>query len=138
MSELWKGCPNFGKGVRTLGRVSELRACYPKCCIGMYGGFNFNLDVEEWVLVVDSFCRVVGGSEQTHVIHRSNTSIYRLNRNMFDFNFSHFSYFLLKNRGFFGLIKYSLLILRGNSKKHYNATFSESQGIYFTPNFPVK
>ena len=29
-SNLWLGCPNFEQGVRTLDRVSELRAHYPR------------------------------------------------------------------------------------------------------------
>lgn len=35
---------------------------------GMYGGFNYWWDIENKVLVSDSWCRVVGGSGQRHII----------------------------------------------------------------------
>ena len=38
--------------------------------VGFYGGFNFDLDIDKCVLTTDSFIRICGGSEETHVINR--------------------------------------------------------------------
>jgi len=37
---------------------------------GMYGGFNISIDKKEWIMQVDSWCRVCGGSEMRHIIDR--------------------------------------------------------------------
>merc|ERR1719239_1178038 len=46
---------------------------------GFYGGFNFHLDIDKCVLTTDSFIRVCGGSEETHVINRKGkVKMYRM------------------------------------------------------------
>ena len=52
--------------------------CLQLMTIGMYGGFSLNLDVELNELTADSWCRVVGGSEQRHVINRQLSSGWRV------------------------------------------------------------
>ena len=47
-----------------------MKLFFTVCVLGFYGGFNFHLDIDKCVLTTDSFIRVCGGSEETHVINR--------------------------------------------------------------------
>ena len=54
--------------VSILNNIMEL--FFTVCVVGFYGGFNFDLDIDKCVLTTDSFIRICGGSEETHVINR--------------------------------------------------------------------
>eukprot|EP00088_Acartia_fossae_P028740 TRINITY_DN2956_c0_g1_i4.p1 TRINITY_DN2956_c0_g1~~TRINITY_DN2956_c0_g1_i4.p1 ORF type:complete len:258 (-),score=47.55 TRINITY_DN2956_c0_g1_i4:449-1222(-) len=54
-----------------VGFIFEKNARIHYLIPGMYGGFNFEVsDEDELDLEVFSFCRIVGGSERKHIIHK--------------------------------------------------------------------